>query len=162
MRTIVFTLSAILMTAANAEAAPASVTVSIGPELQAKAEKTLGTRDIDGLADDLRKAVERQLARTGAHDGARIELRLVDAQPNRPTFKQMGDRPGLSYESYGIGGARIDGRIVAANGAISPIGYAYYETDIRYAGRGGTWADADWTIQRLAYSLGRGETPVRR
>ena len=38
MRTIVFTLSAILMTAANAEAAPASVTVSIGPELQAKAD----------------------------------------------------------------------------------------------------------------------------
>ena len=96
-----------------ASAAPASVSVTIGPELQAKAAKDLGPRDVDFLAKDLQKSVEKQLAKTGAYDGARIELQLTDVQPNRPTFKQMSDRPGLSFESFGVGRARIDGHAIS-------------------------------------------------
>lgn len=154
--------SATFLAANTALAAPASVSVTISPELQAKASKTLGVREVTDLADHLQSTVAKRLAKTGAYDGARIELVLVDALPNRPTFKQLGDRPGLSYESFGVGGAEIKGEAIAADGAVTPISYRYYESDIRYARLGGTWADAEGTFDRFAYDLGRGKLVVSR
>ena len=148
--------------ATAALAAPASVSVAIGPELQAKAAATLGQRDVNDLANELRTRVVKELAKTGAYDGQRIELELTDVQPNRPTFKQLSDKPGLSYESFGIGGARIEGSAIAPNGRVTPISYKYYESDIRDARRGGTWADAQWTIDRFAHQLGRGDAVASR
>jgi hypothetical protein len=162
MRTLVIAAAALLASATAALAAPASVTVTIGPDLQAKAVKTLGVRDVNDLATRLQTTVARRLAKTGAYDGARIELVLADVQPNRPTFKELGDRPGLSYESFGIGGAKIEGRAIAADGAVTPISYRYYESDIRYSRHGGTWADAEGTFDRFAYSLARGERLASR
>jgi hypothetical protein len=166
MRIIAFiaagTLVATVLDAPVAAAAPASVTVTVGPELQAKAASTLGQRDIDELAAHLRKAVERQAARTSAYDGAHIVLELTDARPNRPTFKQMADQPSLSFESFSTGGARIDGHIIASGGAMTPISYSYYEPDIRNARLSSVWADADWTIERFAYALGHGRFVARR
>lgn len=162
MRIFAITAAVLLGSATAALAAPASVTVTVGPALQAEAVKTLGVRDVNQLAAQLQATVEKHLAKTTAYDGARIELVLSDAKPNRPTFKQMGDRPGLSYESFGIGGAKIEGRAVAADGAVTPIDYKYYESDIRYARMGGTWADAEGTFQRFAYDLGRGRAVASR
>jgi hypothetical protein len=162
MRILAIAATALLASATAALATPASVSVTIGPELQSKAEKTLGVREVNDLAARLQTAVQRRLAKTGAYEGARIELVLADAQPNRPTFKQLGDKPGLSYESFGIGGARIEGRAIAANGAVTPISYKYYESDIRWARHGGTWADADATFDRFAYDLGRGRVVASR
>lgn len=166
MRPIVLAAALALAGGSSALAAPgptpAQVQVAIGPELQAKAEKTYGVRDVRDLADELKQQVERRLARTGAYAGARIELTLADATPNRPTFKQLGDKPGLSFESFGVGGARIEGRVVAPDGKVTPLSYRYYETDIRYARHQSTWADAQWTIQRFAYRLGDGATLASR
>jgi hypothetical protein len=147
---------------ATAQAAPASVNVVVGPELQAKAERDYGVRDINQLADELRTTVTKRLARTGAYDGARIELVLADATPNRPTFKQLGDRPGLSERSFGIGGARIAGRVVEADGRVTPVSYRYQATGIADASRAGIWGDADWTIERFASSLGHGKVLASR
>ncbi len=163
MRTIA--IAAVLFASVGATAAlaaPASVSVTIGPELQAKAADTLGQRDVNDLAKDLRTQVERELAKTGAYDGARVQLVLTDVQPNRPTFKQLSDRPGLSYESFGVGGARIEGSAIAPDGHVTPISYRFYETDIRWARRGGTWADADWAIDRFAHQLARGQAVASR
>jgi hypothetical protein len=162
MRIIAISAAALLASAGAAAGAPASVTVTVGPELQAKAAHTLGQRDINDLAADLKKAVERRLARTNAYDGAQIVLELADVQPNRPTFQQLRDTPGLSYQSFGVGGARIEGHAIAANGAMTPLSYSYYEPDIRYARLGGTWADAHWTIDRFADELGRGKALASR
>lgn len=162
MRVIVLAAALALATGGAALAAPAEVQVSIGPQLQDKAEKIYGVRDVRELAGELKKDVELRLARTSAYDGARIELTLVDAVPNRPTFKQLADKPGLSFESFGVGGARIEGRIVAPDGKVTPLAYKYYETDIRWARHRSTWSDAEWTIQRFAYHLGERETLARR
>src|SRR5712675_995132 len=143
MRTLAFAAAALLASATGALAAPASVSVTIGPELQAKAAAFLGVRDMNYLAADLKKAVERRLTKTGAFNGARIELVLVDAQPNRPTFKQMGDETGLSYRSFGRGGAQIEGVAVAPDGAVTPIRFKSYQTDIRWSRATGTWSDAE-------------------
>lgn len=157
MRTFAIATVALLASAATAAfAAPASVDVTVGPELQAKAAKTLGQRDVNDLAAQLRTQVEKQLAKTGAYEGQRIELQLTDVQPNRPTFKQMSDKPGLSYESFGVGGARIEGSVIAPDGKVTPVSYRYYESDIRFSRNRSTWADAEWTIDRFANRLGRG------
>jgi hypothetical protein len=162
MRTLVIATAALLASGGAVLAAPASVSVTVGPALQEKAQKDYGVREVNDLADHLRMDVERRLAKTGAFDGARIELVLEDARPNRPTFKELGDRPGLSYESFGVGGAQIAGRAIAPDGRVTPLAYKYYESDIRWARRGGTWADAEETFERFAHDLGRGQTLASR
>lgn len=155
-------LTGLALAATGADAAPAEVQVQIGPKLQKAAADTLGVKEVDRLAGDLRRQVEKQLGRTGVLDGARVELTLVDVKPNRPTFKQLGDRPGLSYESFGLGGARIEGRAIAVDGAVTPIRYEWYESDIRYAPYRVTWSDAETAFSQFARRLARGEAYARR
>ena len=162
MRITALAVAALLSSATAAFAAPSSVTVTVGPELQKKAIEEYGVRDVDRLVAELRKDVERELTRTGAYSGQRIELVLADARPNRPTFKQLSDKPGLSYQSFGIGGARIEGRAISPGGAVSPLKYSYYETDIRQTWAHSTWSDAEWTINRFAYRLASGKSVASR
>lgn len=163
MRTFAVSIAAAgLLAAAPAFATPASVSVVVGPQLQQKAIKTLGVRDVDDLAKDLQKRVSHRLAKTGAYDGARIELVLVDAKPNHPTFKQLSDRPGLSLRSLSVGGARIEGRAVSPGGEVTPLRFSYEESDIRWVQGLATWSDAEQTFDRFAYELGRGKAPNER
>ncbi len=162
MRVLTMTAAALLASASTALAAPASVSVTIGPELQAMAEEVYGTRDVQWVADDLRTSVERALARTGAHQDARVELVLTDARPNQPTFKQYGDTLGLSMRSFGTGGAAFEGRIIAADGSETPIAYKWYESDIRQAQYLATWSDAGTAVDRLARRISRGQQLTQR
>ncbi|MCR5875681.1 hypothetical protein LRS10_16820 [Phenylobacterium sp. J426] len=157
MRFLAFAAAALLASASTALAAPATVSVTIGPELQAKAEKTYGVRDVQRLADSLRGEVERRLTKSGAHQDAQIELVLTDAKPNRPTFKQLADTPGLSMESFGIGGAAIEGRLIAADGTVTPLSYRWYESDIRQAYGDWVWSDAEVSFDRFAARLARND-----
>jgi hypothetical protein len=153
MRILALATAAALFGATAALAAPASVAVTIGPDLQAKAVKKYGVRDVNELAASLRKSVQSELNRSGAYDGAKIDLVLVDAKPNRPTFKEMGDKPGLSFLSFGVGGAKITGTATAADGTVTPLAYDWYENDIRWAQYNSTWTDAYTTFQRFAHKL---------
>ncbi len=144
--------------AGAALAAQPSIEVQLSPALRREAEKNLGVRDVEQLAQDLKREVGRSLERTGVLDGARLELTLVDAKPNRPTFQQLSNRPGLSMESFGVGGATIEGRAVAVDGTVIPLRYRWYETDIRNARRQTTWGDADTAIYQFANRLARGDT----
>jgi hypothetical protein len=155
MRILALSAAALLASATAAVAAPVSVTVAVAPELQKTFEKTYGVREAERLTADLQSSVEKTLARSGAHDGARIELVLTDVKPNRPTFKQLSDKPGLSMQSFGIGGAAIKGRIVAADGSEKPLSYHWYESDIRQASYNWIWSDAEWTFDRFARKLAR-------
>ncbi|HEY8571442.1 hypothetical protein [Phenylobacterium sp.] len=161
MRTLAFAAAALLASGSAALAAPATVSVTVGPELTAKAQKEFGVRDVERLAADLRKEVERELAKTGAYDGARVELVLTDAKPNRPTMQQMS-KMGLSFESFGVGGATIEGHAIRADGSVTPLSYRWYETDIRNSWATTTWHDAQWTFDRFAARLARGETLASR
>jgi hypothetical protein len=162
MRTLALSLVALAASATATAASPASVVVSLSPELQAKAERVYGAKDIRDLAVDLQTAVARETAKTGAFDGARIVLELADVRPNRPTFKQMADNPSLSYSSFSTGGADIQGHAVMPNGQVIPLSYSYYETDIRLAPFGSTWSDAEQTFDRFAHRLARGKETASR
>lgn len=160
------TLSAAAL-AATAQTAPlvpaADISVAIGPDLQAKADQ-YGQRDLDYLAAELRESVQKAVERVGglAAGGATIDLVLEDAVPNRPTFRQMALKPGLSYESFGIGGATISGVLTTADGRQIPLGYRWYENDIRWSRSAGTWTDAENTFDRFARRLARGEAVAER
>lgn len=164
MRRILALSAAALIASAStsALAAPASVSVTVGPKLEKTFAKTYGDREAKLLTADLQKSVETALAKSGAHDGARIELVLTDVKPNRPTFKQMADTPGLSMQSFGVGGAAIEGRIVSAGGAETPVKYSWYETDIRQSYANWVWHDAEWTFDRFARRLAKGEEVASR
>lgn len=169
MRLAVFlsTVAAASALAFGAQAAPlgsaVTVNVAIGPDLQAKA-RTYGQKDIDGLAVDLRQSVERALERGGgiSAGGGSLDLVIEDAVPNRPTFRQMSLKPGLSYESFGIGGARISGVLTTADGRRIPLAYGWYETDIRWSVGASTWMDAGNTFDRFARRLAGGEAVAER
>ena len=154
MRIVTLAAIAAVSLAAPAFAAEPEVTVSYGAKLEKKIDG-YGAREVDRLAEDLRRSVLKEAAGNPSLEGARIELVLEDAVPNRPTFQQMSDKPGLSYESFGVGGASISGRITLADGASRPVAYRWYETDIRWAWPAGTWTDAEQTFGRFALSLAR-------
>jgi hypothetical protein len=157
-----FLVISLLAAAGPAFASPPQVEVRVGDKLQVEAARSLGVADVDQLATDLKKHVERELDRTGVMAGGRIELILVDARPNRPTFKQLNDHPGLSLASFGTGGARIEGRAIAVDGAVTPIRYEWYETDIRNTPYLSTWSNADTSIDQFARRLARGDAVDRR
>ena len=147
-------LGAVLAVAAGpAMADPASVSVTIGPDLQEKADD-LGERDVREQADRLAEVVRRALARSGDLDGARIDLVLTDLKPNRPTFEQLAARPGLDgHRSISIGGAAIEGSIVTADGRVLPVKYDWYSHNLAEVRGYSTWQDADRAYERLAGRL---------
>ena len=149
-------LGAVLAVAGAAAADPASVTVTLGPDLQDKAE-ALGRRDVDQQADRLAEVVRRALNRDGGLDGARVELVLTDLRPNRPTFEQMAHQPGLDgHRSISIGGAAIEGSVTTADGEVLPVRYDWYSPTLAEVRGHTTWQDADRAYERLARNLVRG------
>lgn len=139
--------------AAPAMAEPALISVALGPDLQEKADE-LGPREVQEQADRLAELVGRALARDGDLDGARIELVLTDLKPNRPTFQQMADRPGLDgHRSRSIGGATIEGQITTADGRTLPVRYDWYSSSLADVWGVNTWSDADRAYRRLAVNL---------
>ena len=158
-------LVATLAVASAVSAQPADVTVTIGGRLQDQVE-TLGARDVQQQADELAAAVRRELARRGAYPGAQVNLVLTDLKPNRPTYQQASDKPGLSIiDSISIGGAAIEGEIITADGERLPVRYSRYSNSIDEVWGFGTWQDAERAYDRLASNMVAGRLltgrPVR-
>jgi len=163
MRNLAFLapLAATLAIAGAAQAQPAEISVSIGPDLQQKAED-LGEREVRREADVLAETVRRALARAGALEGARVELVLVDIKPNHPTFEQMASRPGLDGQrSVSIGGATIAGEVITADGQRLPVRYDWYSTTLADVHGFTTWQDAERAFDRLAANLVAGRLVTR-
>lgn len=114
-----------------------------------------GERDLNQLSERLEDKLEQRLVKKGitVSDDAAVTLvvTIEDAKPNRPTFKQLSNEPGLSYHSFGIGGAEFTGALLDAQGNnLGTMDYKWYESDIRDAAFGGTWSDANVAIRRFA------------
>lgn len=147
-------LAAVLAVAASpALAEPASVNVVIGGDLVHAADD-LGRREVQEQADRLAGVVSRALERRGALDGATVDLVLTDLKPNRPTFEQLSQRPGLDgIRSISIGGATIEGQITMADGQVVPVQYDWYSSSLADVHGHTTWNDAERAYQRLAANL---------
>jgi hypothetical protein len=147
-------LAAVLaIVATPALADPASVNVVIGGDLVRNAED-LGRREVQQQADRLAEVVSQALERRGALDGAKVDLVLTDLKPNRPTFEQLSDRPGLDgIRSVSIGGASIEGQITLADGQVLPVQYDWYSSSLAEVDGISTWNDAERAYRRLAANL---------
>lgn len=149
-------LAAPVLAHAEAIGPVGSINVSIAPELAAKTREFSNT-DFDTLKDELRRSVETQLKRKGRLDasGGVLDLVITDAKSTRPTIRQMSVKPGLSYDSFALGGAELTGTYRAADGGVTPLKYDWYETDLRNASYGWTFQAAADGFQRFAMKLTR-------
>ncbi|HEX8660688.1 MAG TPA: hypothetical protein VF686_02390 [Brevundimonas sp.] len=142
--------------AAPALADPASVNITLGPDVLDAADE-LGEREVQAQASRLADVVRQTLARRGALDGAEINLTLTDLKPNRPTMQQMIDRPGLDgIRSISTGGATVTGHVTTADGQIHPVAYDWYSSNITDVRGFSAWQDADRVYRRLADNLAEG------
>lgn len=143
-------------------AAPA-VDVSIGAGLQKKADK-YGQRELTYLSQDLAKSVQSAARRPGGAslDGARFNLVIADAKPNHPTFEQLGDTVGLSSQSFGIGGATVEGTVTYPDGRVVPVKYSRYDHDITEAIGSTTWTGAQRAFDLFAHKVARDGTATSR
>ena len=124
----------------------ASDRVSYSPDFQEALEDDFGTREGERLSEDLTRYVAEALAARGLSGReVTIELSIVDAKPNRPTFEQAANRPGLDmFNSISVGGAELRGVVRNAAGAeVQTVEHRYYSHDL-YDARfnSGTWSDA--------------------
>jgi len=90
--------------AANVNLAP----ISFSPEFQGALDDDLGAREGEYLSNAVNEAVSEALTARGATMGANgltIEIAIIDADPNRPTWQQLSNQPGLDgIRSISIGG----------------------------------------------------------
>lgn len=137
------------------------VTVTVGGDLTEEVEE-LGQRDVDQQLERLQSVVERRLARENALEGATINLVITDLKPNRPTWQQAADKPGLSImDSISIGGATIEGEVITADGERLPVRYSRYSPSLADVRGFTTWQDADRAYDRLASNLVSGRLVSR-
>ncbi|MFW6300277.1 MAG: hypothetical protein ACOC20_05095 [Oceanicaulis sp.] len=86
--------------------------IEIGPALTEKAED-YGPRELERLSRKMEGAMIDALMDAGRFSeinqpGANVLLVVIeDAEPNRPTFRQLSVRPNLSARSLSLGGARV-------------------------------------------------------
>ena len=140
-----------LVLAAAAPVSALTVEAKVSTEFQTKLEENYGVREARTLTEALASKVEATFARQGVK-AERVVVTIEDAKPNRPTWQQVSDKPGLDpMRSVSIGGARISGIAYDAAGAeIGSLDYDWYETDLSNVIAANTWSDARVTFDRFA------------
>ena len=140
---------------ASPAALAAEINVSYDPEFAEDLADDYGEREGDYLTAAIEKDINQALENAGV-DVARIDVTILDAKPNKPTFKQLADKPGLDYGlSKSIGGMKLTATMYDAEGnPAGDLAYDWYETSIRNAGLG-TWSDAKRASDRFARKLAK-------
>ena len=133
----------------SAVAGDLQINVAYSEKAEKAITKTYGERERDAIRDLL----TRNLTRALGNQAARVDVVINDVVANRPTFKQMGDRPGLSFQSFGIGGADVSGKAYdAAGNLLGQVSYDWYG-DIQWADTSWTWTDADRALYQFSRRL---------
>ncbi|MEM8617806.1 MAG: hypothetical protein AAGF20_12845 [Pseudomonadota bacterium] len=145
------TISGISAMALVPFAAATDLSVGISDALQEKLEDDYGLREGPKLIEEVTEDLEREFARRSVNP-ARVDITIIDAKPNRPTFSQLTDRPGLDpIRSISLGGMKLKGIAYDESGTV--IGereYRWYENDIRQVIGQSTWGDARRASSRFA------------
>jgi hypothetical protein len=135
----------------------ASITVTASEDVRNET-KQFDLRDVDMLKQVLQTKVERQLSKKGvmAQTGARLELVITNLKPNRPTMAQYRAKSGLSYQSYALGGASLEGHLISASGQdLGSVDFTWEESWIDQVQGATTWYDARRAFDRFSRRLAR-------
>ena len=148
MKTLIAT-AAIL--AISPFASATEISVDFGPKIDEEWKDTYGERELEYLSEDVREDLERALEKREAAV-ERVQVTILDAKPNRPTFKQLGDKPGLDFSrSVSLGGMALKGEAFDAEGnVLHAEEYSWFENDIRQSAHRATWSDATRASNRFA------------
>lgn len=155
-----------LMAAAFAIAlvSPASaqtVPVAFSPEFQTALEEEYGIREGEILREAIVSAIENELARRGVSiQSVTIEVTIMDADPNRPTLRQLSRMPGLDMRSISIGGAELRAVVRSATGQTTEVNHRRYNhslEDVTVAAT--TWTEARRAIRQFAVKVADAYAP---
>ena len=144
---------------AAAQPTAGDVAITLDADLLVRIEdQQLGMREVMERVDRLAAKVSQAMSENPALAGAQANLTLTQLSPNRPTFEQAANRPGLDpFHSVSIGGAAIEGTITTADGQVLPVDYDWFSPSIVDAQYGSTWQDADRAFDRFARRIARGQ-----
>lgn len=128
-----------------------TVETQLSAAFQTKLVEDYGQREATVLTKSLTTKVEVAFAKAGIN-ADRVVVTIQDARPNRPTFQQVSDTPGLDpIRSISVGGAAVSGVAYDASGReLGRLDYDWYETDLSQSFGSTTWTDARWTFDRFA------------
>jgi hypothetical protein len=140
---------AILPTAAATE-----VAVTYSDDFAEELADNYGEREGAALTEDIIEDLDRAFAKAGV-DPARVDVTIIDAKPNRPTFEQLSDRPGLdSFRSISLGGMKLSGTVYDADGnVLATQEYGWFENNLRDVVGAGVWTDANRASRRFAKKM---------
>ena len=93
-----------------------------------------GEKSLNNLAKSLETKMSKRFAKKGIviSDDAPVTMRvtITDVKNNRPTFKQISQEPGLSFQSIAIGGAELNAEFIDQDGTLlGSMHYSYFERD---------------------------------
>ncbi len=137
---------AILPTAAATE-----VAVTFSDDFAEELSDNYGEREGETLSEEIIEDLDRAFEKAGVSP-ARVDIVIVDAKPNRPTFDQLSSRPGLdAFRSISLGGMELTGTAYDADGNVLAVQeYEWFENDIRDVIGAATWSDANRASRRFA------------
>lgn len=132
--------------------------VSFSPEFETELHEEFGVREGEVLRENVEQSIAAALARRGVavdSGGGTIEVVIVDADPNRPTWQQLRDEPSLDYlRSFSIGGAELRAVLRDSEGnVLTEVEHRNYNSSIsEFHGMppGATWSEARRAIHRFA------------
>lgn len=133
------------------------ISVNYAPEFIEVLEDDYGLKEGEILAKEINKDLSRELIKAGV-DVAAVNVTILKATPNKPTFQQLSDNVGLDFSrSISIGGMKMSADVMDASGeTISSLEYGWFESQLEFAGIT-TWADArrasDIFARKLAKQL---------
>jgi hypothetical protein len=151
MRIATIAVSAIAGLLMASPAMALTVEAKVSTDFQKKLEDDIGVRETPVLTEILTSKIEKAFAAKGVK-ADRVVVTIEDAKPNRPTWEQVSNKPGLDpMRSISIGGARVTGIAYDASGKeIGTIDYNWYETDLNNVIAATTWSDARTSFDRFA------------
>ena len=113
-----------------------------------------GDKEIEFLLEDMEKEITRDFAKRGLtlSDTAPTLLRVTinKVRPNRPTHNQLSEDIGLSFSSFGIGGADVSAEIIAEGGTV--VGTADYDYYSNFNDRINLSGSSTWFDTSRAFS----------
>lgn len=151
MRFATLAATALATLALALPASALTVEAKVSTEFQKKLDDDFGAREAKTLTESVSRKVTDVFTARGVK-ADKVVVTIEDAKPNRPTFQQASEKPGLDVmRSISIGGARVSGIAYNASGQeIGRFDYNWYENDLTNVLAAATWSDARTSFDRFA------------
>ena len=144
------TLSALALTL-TPFAFATEIATTYSEDFAEKLVEDYGEKEGEKLQEIIGKDLTRNFEKAGIAP-ERVDIVILDAKPNRPTFKQLRDEPGLDgFRSISIGGMELQGTAYNAEGeVVATYTYDWFENNLRDVVGSSTWSDARRASKRFA------------